>query len=614
MSLPRETKGEFVFWGTLVLALVLYFVSSPTGLPWSGSTELALAWSGQVLELPHMPHPVWGYFVWLFGGHFVALSAVAAAVAGGLIGALVNRYFGWRVGLSAALAWVVMPGVWNRAVTGDVSLFKLCGVIVAVWLAHALVLFMTRRLRMLWKSAKAVGGDQTVHGVVVRRSWVNGIAAEVLLGAVVVFALVSVSFHDYQLGEAASAYARVMLDEAGDRLVILNGVADDQMIWEEARRNREAGAPGKDSRLLSFRTDVAYRTQLVARVRREWPTETNLWVAAQIGSAALADVAFRRHPDSVYTMTGKSTTPGKWAVRWGAMAPYLESRDPFLPLMRRAFAFEGNALANRLQGEGKLKEAWALYLRVYDEVDRGNASALVNLSDMLSRGLAVDVASRQRIERGMKELRREELTPERVSSLVASCGPVMSGSEVFAELRTQLEAQIAEMKKQGNAPALPPEWHSLVEWNNEMIKAHGEGNLERASRIARTILSRPEWRAYIPANAVMGSVMAAEGDLVAAETFFRLALGGQGAAAPQPVVMNDYADTLRRLGRYDEAEAFARRAVKETGGKEWLYELTLAQILRDAGKNPDEAKALVDGIMKRLPADMRSFVRKELGQ
>lgn len=192
MNFPREIKGEFVFWGTLVLALVLYLVSSPTGLPWSGSTELALAWSGQILELPHMPHPVWGYFVWLFGGHFVALSAVAAAVAGGLIGALVNRYFGWRVGLSAALAWVVMPGVWNRAVTGDVSMFKLCGVIVAAWLAHAAFLFMTRYARAQ-KAALDAAKNQTTHGVAARRSWVNGIAAEVLLGAVVV--LRSSRFH-----------------------------------------------------------------------------------------------------------------------------------------------------------------------------------------------------------------------------------------------------------------------------------------------------------------------------------------------------------------------------------------------------------------------------------
>ena len=71
------------------------------------------------------------------------------------------------------------------------------------------------------------------------------------------------------------------------------------------------------------------------------------------------------------------------------------------------------------------------------------------------------------------------------------------------------------------------------------------------------------------------------------------ALAGKGGAAPQPVVMNDYADMLRRQGRFDEAEALARRAVEESGGKSVLFKLTLAQILRDAGKNPGELNPLL---------------------
>ena len=370
-----------------------------------------------------------------------------------------------------------------------------------------------------------------------------------LLGAAAVLVTGVLLVRSGRQSEAACAYARMMLDEAGDRFVILNGVADEQMVREEARRNHEAGRMEKSSRLLQFHTDAAFRSQLVARVRREWPTETNLWAAAQISPAAFADEVFRAYPDRVYTMTGKSTTVEKWSARWAMMMPYLGSRDRVVPSIRRAFALEGVTLANRLQGEGKLKDAWRIYFRVCNEVDPGNRIALVNLDGMLRRGYAADAGSRRRVECAMKELKQE--------------GPV-------SESRSEVDL--------------------LAAWNNEMIRAHGRGDLAQAACIARKILSNPVWRTFIPANAVMGSVLAHEGDYVTAEMFFKAALSGQGTAAPQPVVMNDYADTLRRLKRYAEAEAFARRAVAESGGKVRLYKLTLDQILNEAKTRKGNAK------------------------
>ena len=108
-----------------------------------------------------------------------------------------------------------------------------------------------------------------------------------------------------------------------------------------------------------------------------------------------------------------------------------------------------------------------------------------------------------------------------------------------------------------------PSYETLISWNNEMIKAYGRGDMKTSGAIAMKILSQPEWRAYIPANAVMGSVLAHEGKYFAAEPFFRIALSGKGLAAPKPVVMREYADTLRHLGRNDEAMEFERRAAEE---------------------------------------------------
>ena len=140
----------------------------------------------------------------------------------------------------------------------------------------------------------------------------------------------------------------------------------------------------------------------------------------------------------------------------------------------------------------------------------------------------------------------------------------------------------AVMQNDDRTPDVQGNTGALIALNSEMIRAHCRGDLAGAERTARKILSQPEWRTFVPANAVMGSVLAEKGEYVAAAAFFKAALSGKGSAAPQPVVMNDYADTLRHLGRYAEAETFARRAIAASEGKVSLYKLTLDEILNEA--------------------------------
>ena len=151
-------------------------------------------------------------------------------------------------------------------------------------------------------------------------------------------------------------------------------------------------------------------------------------------------------------------------------------------------------------------------------------------------------------------------------------------------------AVVTTDRRMGPGSGQSSDLRQLVAWNNEMIWEHGRGHIERAELIARKILSRPAWRSFVPANAVMGSALAQKGDCAAAEPFFKAALSGRGSAGPQPAVMNDYADTLRHLGRYVEAEAFARQAVAASGGKVPLYKLTLDQILNEAKTHKGNAK------------------------
>ena len=92
----------------------------------------------------------------------------------------------------------------------------------------------------------------------------------------------------------------------------------------------------------------------------------------------------------------------------------------------------------------------------------------------------------------------------------------------------------------------------------------------------------------------MGSLRLKEGDYSTAETFLRLSVE---ADRPIAAAQNDLAEVLRRQQRYEEAEKFARAAVKN---QEKLYVAweTLGAALLDQGKDLDEAEKCVEKAIK----------------
>ncbi len=88
------------------------------------------------------------------------------------------------------------------------------------------------------------------------------------------------------------------------------------------------------------------------------------------------------------------------------------------------------------------------------------------------------------------------------------------------------------------------------------------------------------------ANYVMGSLALRNEEYSKAEAFMRKA-----ADAEKPVLyaLNDMAEILRRLKRFDEAERYARRAT-QMQPKMYVVWDTLASILLDAGKKFEEAE------------------------
>ena len=92
------------------------------------------------------------------------------------------------------------------------------------------------------------------------------------------------------------------------------------------------------------------------------------------------------------------------------------------------------------------------------------------------------------------------------------------------------------------------------------------------------------------ANYVMGSLRLRAGEYLEAEAFLR-----RSAAAERPLAaaQNDLAEVLHRLKRYEEAETFARAAVKTDPNLYVAWE-TLGSTLLDQNKNLDEAELCVN--------------------
>ena len=125
-------------------------------------------------------------------------------------------------------------------------------------------------------------------------------------------------------------------------------------------------------------------------------------------------------------------------------------------------------------------------------------------------------------------------------------------------------------------PADPAQINALVD---RFASEPGTNRLEGLREKARDLLRADRMNPL--GNAVLGSLTALDGNLSGAEFFFRRAVARGNVPA---LVYNDYAETLRRLGKLDEAARMARRAV-ELEPSEWRAWETLADVL--AGQNAD---------------------------
>lgn len=121
---------------------------------------------------------------------------------------------------------------------------------------------------------------------------------------------------------------------------------------------------------------------------------------------------------------------------------------------------------------------------------------------------------------------------------------------------------------------------------------------ESAELHARQVLRSN--RKHALANYVMGSLRLQEGAYGEAEDFLRRSVDTKPSAA----ALNDLAEVLRRIRKFEEAERCSRNAVKLNPDLYVAWE-TLGSVLLDSGKDLNEAEQSVRKAMELFPDDLR---------
>jgi len=121
---------------------------------------------------------------------------------------------------------------------------------------------------------------------------------------------------------------------------------------------------------------------------------------------------------------------------------------------------------------------------------------------------------------------------------------------------------------------------------------------ENAELHARQVLRTT--RKHSLANYVLGSLRLQEGEYGEAEDFLRRSV----EAKPSAAALNDLAEVLRRIRKFDEAEKDARAAIKMSPDLYVAWE-TLAVILLESGKDLNEAEQAVRKSMELYADDLR---------
>ena len=353
------------------------------------------------------------------------------AVAAGLVAHGAYMHFGWRVGIAFGVFFTFMPTVWRLATQGRPMAFWLAGAVVFVYVLNLILIRIIRKAGFIKLSKLA---DKWGHYA----AWGTMVLA-------FFFFCFSITYHQYRRGYVTAVYAQGLIESAGDRFVVYAGIVDDELDYYGAHK------PNVDA----------------------FPDDADIAAAAMISQSSLAEVIARKYPSRILVVD----TLERWNARWKAIERFLDVRGEAMgKLLRRRMAFEANAIGNKLQDEGNAKDAWHLYKRIYEDVDRGNVSALLNMSEMLRLGYQTEQRERDLVIGDVERLLKSPIMQQHGPLLVRISGPVRTPIDLLEKVKTAREARIAELKARGEELHLSAEVIEMLENNTRMVEAMQQGD------------------------------------------------------------------------------------------------------------------------------------------
>lgn len=391
-------------------------------------------------------------------------------------------------------------------------------------------------------------------------------------------------------------------EECGRSVFVSDGALDDLFFFMLPEEKRLI--------TLARERDPEYGRELSDWIRTVSLASTNvenLAFAAELGPRALVDEWAKLDEKGFEAMAASSEnffpTRAKWDEACADLGK-LKKDEPLSAYLRHMVAVCGNALGCRLIEAGDKQGAWDVFWKISEEVDAENYVALINLSTLADHGaealrLAVEIVKRKRTE-----LEQRLKTNVRLLHAVRLGGRLYVDPVDLAKYeKEQREAaekdgpSTEERKFVETVAAASKDLKSCKAAQDEIRKAIRDGKVRldrvgahlitldmalgefgEAERDAIDVLKLD--RHHPAANAMLGSFAEARGDYKRAERYLRRAIStGQASCGAK----NDLAWTLYKLKRYDEAEPFARAAVKDYS-EAWTFRETLAAILIASGK------------------------------
>lgn len=432
-----------------------------------------------------------------------------------------------------------------------------------------------------------VGLTVTKHQIICLSVWA---AAVVVAGAF--------AFASLDEGRAAERVAKAIVANAreNDRIAVASdGTLDDIFALVLPQEMRLV--------TLAREHDPKYDKELASWIRENGEAESaeDLSFAAELGARILMDEWMKLDKGGFEAKVALPLNYFPTAEKWREACAMIRDvgDDPLAEYLVRMVGACGNELGCKLLERGDNSSAWDVFWEIAESVDRGNYSALVNLSGMLERGYEASGRAAEIVAQWRKDVEAQFNSPAMIAFAARASGrlyvdpavrEMYEAKRLAAIKRGELSPEAREFAKRLSALV---ENREFAEARQEIRKAVGEGlvgidrigerlltldralgNWECAERDAIEILRVD--RHHAAANAVMGTVNARRSNWTSAERYLRRA--GEDANA-----LNDLAYVLTRTGRSKEAVPLARRAVAMQP-ENWNFHDTLGVALIRSGE------------------------------